>query len=62
MRTTTGGAAEMPDGVGDEFESPLERDLAEFNPLGVAAPPPLGLGLAGGGGSQNADNEAGRSS
>jgi hypothetical protein len=44
--TTTGGAVEMPGGVGDEFESPLERDLAEFDPSGVAVSPPLGLGLA----------------
>jgi hypothetical protein len=46
--TTTEGAAEMPDGVGDEFESPLERDLAEFDPSGVAASLPLGSGSAGG--------------
>jgi hypothetical protein len=28
--TMGGGAAEMPDGVGDEFEAPLERDEAKF--------------------------------
>jgi hypothetical protein len=36
----TGGAAEMPDGVGDEFEAALERDKVEFGPLGVAVSPP----------------------
>ncbi len=40
----------MPNSVGDMFESPLERDLAEFDPSGVAASPPLGSGSAGGGG------------
>jgi hypothetical protein len=59
--TTTVGTAEMPDRVRDEFESPLERDLVEFNPLGVAASPSLGSGLAGGGRSRNANDRAGRS-
>jgi hypothetical protein len=57
-----GGAAEMPDGVGDEFEAPLERGEAEFGSSGVAASPPLGSGSAGGGGSRNANDGAGRSS
>ncbi len=39
MTTTIGGAAEMPDGVGEEFEAPLERDEAKFGPSGVAAFP-----------------------
>ncbi len=38
--TNTGDAAEMPDGVGEEFESPLKRDEAEFSPSGVVASPP----------------------
>jgi hypothetical protein len=29
---TTGGAAAMPDGVGDEFEAPLKRAEVEFGP------------------------------
>jgi hypothetical protein len=44
--TTTGGTAKMPNGVGDKFEAPLERDKAEFGPLGVAASPPLGIGIS----------------
>ncbi len=60
--TTTGGTAKMPDGVGDKFESPLERDLAEFDPSGVAASPPSGSESAGGGGSRNAGDGTGRSS
>ncbi len=59
---TTGGAAEMPDGVGDEFEAPLKMAEAEFGPSGVAASPPSGSGSSGGGGSRNADDGAGRSS
>jgi hypothetical protein len=51
--------AQWADGVGDKFEAPLERDEAEFGPSGVLASPPLGSGLAGGRGSQNADNGAG---
>jgi hypothetical protein len=49
MATTTmmmtGGAAKMPNGVGDEFETPLKRDVVEFGPSGVAAPPPVGIGI-----------------
>jgi hypothetical protein len=37
-----GGAAEMPDGVRDEFEAPLKRGEAKFGPSGVAASPLLG--------------------
>jgi hypothetical protein len=55
---TSGGAAEMPDGVGDEFEAPLKRAEAEFGPSGAAAFPPSGSGSSGGGGSQNADDGA----
>ena len=33
----------MPDGVGDKFKAPLERDEAEFGPSGVAASPPDGI-------------------
>jgi hypothetical protein len=62
MTMTTGGAAEMPDRVGDEFEAPLKRAEAEFGPSGVAAYPPSGSGSSGGGGSRNADDGAGRSS
>jgi hypothetical protein len=58
----TGGAVEMPHGVGDEFEAPLKRAEAEFGPSGVAASPSLVSGSSGGGGSWNADNGAGRSS
>ena len=54
-----GGTAKMLDGVGDKFEAPLERGKAEFGSLGVAVSPPLGSGLAGGGGTQNANNVAG---
>jgi hypothetical protein len=50
IRTTVGGGAEIPDGVGDKFEAPLKRDEAEFHPSGVTASPPLGSGSAGGGG------------
>ncbi len=60
--TMTGGTMEMPDGVGDEFDSLLERDLEEFNTSEVAASPPSGSGSAGGGGGWNADDGAGRSS
>jgi hypothetical protein len=62
MMTTTGGAAEFPDGVGNKFEAPLERDKTEFCPSGVAASPSLGSGSPRGGGSQNANNGAGVSS
>ncbi len=48
-----GGAAKMPDGVGDKFEAPLQRDEAEFGPLGVPASPKMGSGLAGGGESEH---------
>ncbi len=60
--TPTGGAAEFPDGVGDKFETPLVRDEMEFGPSGVAASPPSGPGLPGGGGSRNADDGSGKSS
>jgi hypothetical protein len=43
-------------------EAPLERDKAEFGALGVAAFPQSGSGSAGGGGSRNGDDGAGRSS
>jgi hypothetical protein len=43
-------------------KAPLERDEAEFGALGVVASPPLELGLAGGGGSLNGNDGAGRSS
>jgi hypothetical protein len=43
-------------------EAPLKRDKAEFGALGVVAFPQLGSGSAGGGGSRNGDDRAGRSS
>jgi hypothetical protein len=49
----------MPDGVGDKFEPLLKRGKAEFGSSGVVASPPLGSGLAGGGGSWNANDGAG---
>jgi hypothetical protein len=52
----------MPDEVGDEFEAPLKRYEAEFGLLGVTATPLLGSESAGGGGSWNANDRAGRSS
>ena len=56
-----GDTAKMPYRVGDEFEAPLERGEAEFGSLGVAASAQLGSGLAGGEGSQNVNDGAGRS-
>ncbi len=57
MMTTTGGAAELPNGVWKKFKAILKRDKAEFVPLGVGASPllALGLGLARDGGSRNAN-------
>ncbi len=40
---TTGGAAKMPDRVGDKFKAPLKRAEAEFGPSGVVASPPVGI-------------------
>jgi hypothetical protein len=40
-----GGATEIPGGVGDEFEAPLKGGKAEFGSLGVAASPPVGIGI-----------------
>jgi hypothetical protein len=62
MTTMTGGTAEIPDRVGHKFEAPLEKNKAEFFPLGVVVSSPLGSGLVGGGGSQNANDRAGQSS
>ncbi len=50
MTMTTGGVAEMPDGVRDKFEVPLKKAEAEFGPSGVAVSPLLGSGLLGRGG------------
>ncbi len=60
--TMTWGATKMPNGVGDKFEAPHERDEAEFSPLRVTASPPSGSRLARGGGSPNTDNGARQSS
>jgi hypothetical protein len=54
--TTTGGDAEMPDRVWDKFEALPKRNGAEFPPLGIAASPLVGMGLARGRGSRNANN------
>jgi hypothetical protein len=50
MAGTTGGAADMPDKVWDEFKALLERDEAEFAPLGGRGVPSSGSRSAGGGG------------
>jgi hypothetical protein len=47
---TIGGIAEMHDGVRDKFKAPLKMAEVEFSPSGVAASPPSGSGLSGGGG------------
>jgi hypothetical protein len=53
---TTGGAKEMPNGVGDKFEALLKKAEAELSPLGVAASPLSGSGSSGGEGSWNAND------
>ncbi len=41
----TGGATKMPDGVRNEFKASLKRAEVGFGPLGVAASPPVGIGI-----------------
>jgi hypothetical protein len=49
MTTTTGIAAEMPDGVRDELKALLQRDEVDLPPSEVVASPLLGSGSAWGG-------------
>jgi hypothetical protein len=56
MTTTTGGAAEMRDEVRDWFKALLERDGAEFAPLGGRGVPLVGIAIGqDGGGGRGAD-------
>jgi hypothetical protein len=54
MTMTTGGAAKMPDKVWDGFKALLERDEAEFAPLGGHGIPLIGITIGRGGGGWGA--------